>query len=86
MPKKNITTEDLAMMVQKGFTGVDKHFNEVNKEFGKVYKKLDIIDNRLDHIDDKLDKIEKVILSDHHSRIERLEIELFNLKNSLVTE
>ena len=54
-----------------------------NKEFDKVYKKLDVIDNRLDNIDDKLGKIEKVILSDHRSRIERLEIELFNLKNSL---
>ncbi len=85
MTKKNTTIDDLAVMVQKGFVGVDKHFSEANKEFGKVYKKLDVIDNRLDHIDDKLDKIEKVILSDHHSRIERLEIELFNLKNSLAT-
>ena len=48
MVKKNIITEDLARMVQKGFEETAKG-NEVNS-------RVDIIDNRLD-------KIEKLILA-----------------------
>jgi len=51
MVKKNITTEDLARMVQKGFEETAKR-DEVNSRF-------DIIENRLD-------KIEKLILADHN--------------------
>jgi hypothetical protein len=65
MVKKNITTEDLARMVQKGFEETAKR-NEVNSRF-------DIIENRLD-------KIEKLILADHKRRIERLEDEMKELK------
>lgn len=93
MPKKNVTIENLAMMVQKGFVGVDKQFEGVDKqfegvhkEFGKVYKKLDVIGDRLDNIEVRLEKIEKVILNDHRNRIERLEIEFFNFKNSIASE
>jgi len=65
MVKKNITTEDLARMVQKGFEETAKR-DEVNSRF-------DIIENRLD-------KIEKLILADHKRRIERLEDEMKELK------
>jgi hypothetical protein len=60
MPKKNVTIEDLAVMVQKGFVGVGKQFEGVHKEFGKVYKWFD-------RICDKLDKIETGLMRLCHS-------------------
>lgn len=69
MKKKNITTEDLARMVQKGFEETAKR-NEVNTRF--------------DIIEDRLEKIEKLILADHKKRIERLEVEVKELKELLV--
>lgn len=66
MKKKNVTINDLAVMVGKGFDGVDKRFDGVDKRF--------------DAIDFRLDKIEKLILADHKRRIERLEAEVKELK------
>lgn len=67
MEKKNtlpagrqVTINDLAVMVQKGFDGNDKRFNA---------------------IDEKLEKIENLIIIDHKKRIEKLEIEVKELKN-----
>jgi len=73
--KKNVTIEDLARMVQKGFEETAKA-SEVNKEFREI-------DKRFDEIDGRLDKIEKLILADHKRRIERLEIEVKELKEIL---
>ncbi len=66
MKKKNVTINDLAVMVGKGFDSVDKRFDGVDKRF--------------DAIDFRLDKIEKLILADHKKRIERLETEVKELK------
>ena len=73
MKKKNTTINDLAVMVGKGFDGVDKRFDGVDKRF-------DGIDKRFDAVDFRLDKIEKLILADHKRRIERLETEVKELK------
>ena len=59
MKKKNITIDDLARMVNKGFEGTAKS-KEVNVRFDKI--------------DNRLDRIEKLILADHKRRIEKLEI------------
>ncbi len=75
MKKINITIDDLARMIKKGFdetAGKD----EVNKRFDNVDKRFDIIEERLD-------KIEKLILADHKRRIEKLEIEVKELKELL---
>lgn len=69
MNKKNITINDLATMVGKGFDGVDKRFDGVDKRF--------------DAIDFRLDKIEKLILADHKKRIEKLEEEIKNTRGLL---
>ncbi len=65
MKKKNITIDDLAMMVNKGFEETTKK-SEVNARF--------------DAVDQRLDKIEKLILADHKKRIERLETEVKELR------
>ncbi len=58
MTKKNVTIDDLAMMVSKGF---------------------DEMGTRFDMVEERLDRIEKIILIDHRTRIEKLEakVEIF---------
>ncbi|MDD3729118.1 MAG: hypothetical protein PHH17_03515 [Candidatus Pacebacteria bacterium] len=65
MKKKNITIDDLAMMIKKGFDETAKK-SEVSRRF-------DVIEGRLE-------KIEKLILADHKRRIEKLEMEIKELK------
>lgn len=65
MKKKNITIDDLAIMVQKGFQETAKK-TEVNGRFDVVEKRLD--------------RIEKLILVNHKDRIEKLEEQVKELK------
>lgn len=51
MKKKNITIDDLAMMVQKGF-------EDTSKKIDETAKKKDV-DKRFDKIDDRLIVLEK---------------------------
>jgi len=67
MKKKDITIEDLALMVGKGFQSVDKRF--------------DGIDKRLDRMDKRFDRIEKLILTEHKERIEKLEMQVKELRD-----
>jgi len=67
-PKKQLTLEDLAAMIQRGFHETAKQV-EVNRRFGLI--------------EDRLDRIEKLVLADHRHRIERLEDELKDLKSLL---
>ncbi len=66
MGKKETTIDDLAVMVQKGFIGVDTRFDGIDV-------RLDGIDVRLDKMDTRLDHIENLLIRDHTNRIERLE-------------
>lgn len=72
MVKKNITIDDLAVMVQKGFNGVDKRFDGVatKDELGSMRVEMN----------KRFDKIENLILADHKKRIEKLEIEVKDLR------
>ena len=67
--QNNITTGDLARMVQKGFNGVDQRFDKV--------------DIRFDKIEDRLETIEKLLIANHRERIEKLEVEVKELKELL---
>ena len=58
MTKKKTTIEDLAVMVQKGFSEVDKRFDEVDKRFGEVDKRFDEIDERFGEVDKRFGGIE----------------------------
>ncbi len=81
MAKKQMTIDDLAVMVQKGFQGVDKRLDGVDKRLDRIEDRLDGIDDHLEHIDGRLDRIEKIFSVDHKNRIERLEFEVKNLKD-----
>jgi len=67
--KNNITTDDLAQMIGRGFEGVDRRF--------------DVVDKRFDRVEVRLDKIEKLLIADHRRRIEKLEIEVKELRELL---
>ncbi|MDP1760177.1 MAG: hypothetical protein Q8L01_01845 [Candidatus Woesebacteria bacterium] len=66
MAKKNLTIDDLAVMVQKGFSGNDKRF--------------DYVDKRFEQMDKRFDKIENLVLASHQKRIEKLEQEVKELR------
>ena len=69
MSKKKITIEDLAIMVQKGFSeaskkaDVDKRFEQVDKKFEKIETQLEHIDNRLYNIEKDVSEIKKNFVS-----------------------
>lgn len=86
MAKKNITIENLAHMVKKGFDGADLRFDKVDQRFDDVKSRFEGVNRRFDAIDDRLDRIEKLILADHKKRIERLEIEVKELKELLAVK
>lgn len=75
MPKKNTTTEDLARMIAKGFS-------ETAKESDLVKLKKEVADLRIE-TKEGFEHMEKVVLSDYKRRIEKLEIEMKELKNAL---
>lgn len=60
---KQTTIDDLALMVKKGFDGVNgeanKRFNQVDERFEKIDRKLNKIDERFDGMDERLVSLEK---------------------------
>jgi len=75
MVNRNITINDLAVMVQKGF---DETAKKADMDF-----KFEQVDRRFNQIDKRFDKLEKLILADHKKRIEKLEDELKEIKRTL---
>ena len=75
--KKNITTDDLARMVAKGFEDTAKK-DEVAKR--------DEVNTRFDRVEARLEKIEKLFIADHRQRIEKLEMEVKELKELLAVK
>jgi len=63
--KNDITLEDLARMVQKGFEETAKE-KEVNLRFNEI--------------DERLDRIERILFWDYKNRIEKLEDQVKKLQ------
>ncbi|MFH1894356.1 MAG: hypothetical protein ABH813_00400 [Patescibacteria group bacterium] len=78
MTKKNITIEDLARMVAKGFAETAKK-KEADLRFNKV-------DKRFDKIDERLENIEKLLIVQHQRRIEKLESDVKELRELLAVK
>jgi hypothetical protein len=78
MKTRKITIEDLARMVQKGFSETAKkiELEGLREEMKKGFKV----------VDERFDKIEKLILADHKRRLEKLEEEMRDLKNLLAVK
>jgi len=79
MAKKNITIDQLAVMVKKGFdkTATTEH---VDNKIDGLKKWVEVKFNK---IDERFDKIEKIILDDYGTRIEKLESKVEYLENML---
>lgn len=59
MKKKNVTINDLTVMIQKGFNGVDEHFNKVDIRFDKVDGRLMKLEIRMDNLEAEVEEIRK---------------------------
>ena len=77
MVKKNITIDDLAVMVQKGVDSVDKKFEQVDKRLENLVTKAEM-NRRFDGLEDR-------VLASHQKRIEKLEQEVKELREMFAT-
>lgn len=68
MLKKNVTIDDLAVMVQKGFADT------------ATKSDIKVLTGRFDKVDKRFDKIENLILENHRKRIEKIEAEVKELR------
>jgi len=69
MENNNTTNEDLARMIAKGFE--------------ETAKKADM-DFRFNQVEERLNKIEALLLGDYKKRIEKLELEMKELREALI--
>lgn len=58
MKKKNVTIDDLAVMVQGGFAETAKNFEDVYRRFDLVDKRFDKVEGRLIKLEIRMDSIE----------------------------
>ncbi len=90
MAKKNITIDELAVMVKKGFDGVDVKFERVDKRFDVMATKAEM-NRRFDAVVTKaemnrrFDGLEDRVLASHQKRIEKLEAEVKELREMFAT-
>jgi len=88
MAKKNITIDDLAGMVQNGFTelkeDMDKRFGQMDKRFGQMDKRFDSVVTKAE-MNRRFDGLEDRVLASHQKRIEKLEAEVKELREIFAT-
>jgi len=77
MAKKKVTIEDLAIMTQKGFFGMDKKFEGVDKKIEGVDKKIEGLKNEMNN---RFDKIENILIRAHENRLDKIEDDIRVLK------
>ena len=53
--KKEFTINDLALMVAKGFRGVDEKFAKVDERFERIDKRFEKIDEKFERIDKRFE-------------------------------
>jgi len=76
--KKNMTIDDLAVMTQKGFLGLDGKIMKLDEKVDRGFAE---VNQRFFEVNQRLDKIEKDILQDYGNRIEVLEASVRNLQS-----
>ena len=73
--KKEVTVNELAVMVQKGFVGIDERFEIIDERFERI-------DERFDRIDEHSEKMEEnlILIS---RRFDEFEVELIEIRKKL---
>ncbi len=90
MTKKNITINDLAIMVQKGFGGVDQGFTEVHKElkvnFDNLNSRMVKVEIRLDNLESEVEEIRKhqIVHTIYRDEFEKLQNRVKALEKLLI--
>lgn len=69
---KNITIDDLAVILSKQFDSINKQFDSINNQFDNVNKQFDNIDKKFDGVNKKFDGVNKQLqeLKQGHENIE----------------
>jgi len=86
--KKSVTIDDLALMVQGGFSdlrtemderfnAMDKKFDAVDERFNAVDEKFNAIYERFNDVELKIDGVRSIIVIDQGKRIAKLEKAVF---------
>lgn len=78
MKKKNLTIDDLAIMVKKGFDEIHVDFHE---EIGEVKNEIKEIKTEIKVINKRLDKLE-TLPANHERRISAVETDVKELKET----
>jgi archaellum component FlaC len=71
MAKKDVSNEDLALMIKDGFDGVDKRFNQVEKRLDDLEQGQEDIKLRLTNVAYRFELVE--MERKFESRLKRLE-------------
>lgn len=76
---QQVTTNQLAIMIAKGFASVDKKFEKVDKKFEEINQKIDqiqidITDMKTDIQDLQIAKNNYVYKIDHNRLVHRVEV------------
>ncbi len=77
-----VTIDELAIMIGKGFRGVDEQFHKVDLRFDSLERRVSNIEENMAMKDDikrlevKFDGLERVAYKDHEPRLRRVERKL----------
>lgn len=73
MAKKNITLDDLAGMVKRGFDETKQDIGVLQSDVEEIKGRVKNIENRVENIDERVENIEKLLLKQHTFQIQALE-------------
>ena len=94
MKAKNITIDDLALMVSKGFASMDKRFDEIDERFDRVEGRLDNLEKGFEEMKEELfyiraelnKKTDNFSHKDLELRLEKLEEKFKKYEKLLATK
>jgi hypothetical protein len=83
---KKITIDDLALMIGKGFVGVDKKFEAIDKRLYDITETTATKNGMISGfkaVNKRFDNIENILLKQHSEKIERLEKRIIVLEEAM---
>ena len=81
----NITLDDLALMMKKGFDNIDEKFSNIDDKFSNIDDRFSSIDNKFSNIDDKFKETNRKIMQESQATRDYTDRKLAELKGDLVT-
>jgi len=81
---RKVTINELALMIGKGFAGVDAKFAQVNERFTQMDERFDRMEMKLDSLERRIFAIED-ILTEHGKDIREIKEDVKEIKTELRT-